>query len=270
MPELKQFLAISDDYPDDRPFMMMMSERGELQERPLFVEKLDRMDDIESISRSRKNIYLMSSLSLTKKGKNKMERQLFTRIHREGMRFILDGQVDLRTPVIAAMARSSDIHLQALADLADDFEVEGHFIRGDDLFLALKGPIIERNQVVIIRVKSFAQLFENRKLPSGSVILEYQVTLPWGHSEADLLVTDLVDDRGILYVATSCRKAACSAVWRVPEKNQAAELVQEFPISHLEGLAIQSDASLLVGVFDDKKRPRYFSIPLPQQNKGTP
>lgn len=270
MPELKQFLVISDDYPEDRPFMMMMSERGELQERPLFIEKLDRMDDIESISRSGNNIYLLSSLSLTKKGKSKVDRQQFTQIHREGMRFVLDEQVDLRPPVLAAMASSSDIHLQALADLGDDFEVEGHFIRGEDLFLALKGPVLEKNQVVIIRVKSFAQLFQNKKLASDSVVLEYQVTLPWGHSEADLLVTDLVDDRGTIYVATSCKKAPCSAVWRVPAKTQGAELVQEFPVSHLEGLAIQSETSSLVGVFDDKKRPRYFSLPLPQQNKGTP
>ncbi|MFS4458047.1 HlyD family efflux transporter periplasmic adaptor subunit [Bdellovibrio sp. HCB2-146] len=269
MPELKQFLAISDDYPEDRPFLMMMSEHGELQERPLYIEKLEKMGDIESISRSGNYIYLLSSLSLTKKGKSKEERQLFTKIHREGMRFVMDEQVDLRVPVLNEMAKSSDVHLRALAELADDFEVEGHFIRGDDLFLALKGPLLERNQVVIIRVKSFAQLFQNKKLAPHSLSLEYQVTLPWDHSETELVVTDVVDDHGTIYVATSCRKAACSAIWRIPAKSQGSELVQEFPVSHLEGLAIQSDSSLLFGVFDDKKRPRYFSFPL-AQNKGTP
>ncbi|MNT19943.1 hypothetical protein D3C72_1552310 [compost metagenome] len=268
LPEMKQFVVISDDYPEDRPFFMLMNEQGELQDRPLYIENLERMDDIESLSRVDDHLYLLSSLSVTKKGKQKSERQMFAKIKRQALRFVLEEQVDLREVLLAAMANSSDPVLQNLAHRPAEFEVEGHFVDQNSLYLSLKGPILEQKELLILKVDDFEKIFAHQNLKASDISVFSHLQLPWSDPQAELLVTDLIHENNAIFFSTSCRNSPCSALWRLNLKADKAELIQEFPLRHLEGLGVLSHAGKVFGVFDSKRSPRYFSLPLPV-NKGT-
>lgn len=263
LPGLKQFAVVSDDYPDERPFLMLMNETGELQERPLYIEHLDQMEDIESISRAGDYLYLMSSLSATKKGKLKSERQMFVQLKRQGLRVVLENQVDLRLALLKALSQSSDPVLKSLASDSREFEVEGHFVRKSDLFLAIKGPVVAGKELLILKVTDFAKIFSSGTLSPMSVSVYHHSKLAWSDPHVEIVVTDLIEEDSNIYVATSCRKSPCSALWRLRENAERAELMQEFPLAHLEGLGVLSHAGKIMGVFDSKRSPRYFTLPLP-------
>lgn len=262
LPELKQFVVVSDDYPEDRPFLILMNEEGELQERALSIENLDLMADIESISRSGDFLYLMSSLSTTKKGKLKPERQMFVKIKRQGLRFNMEKQIDLRAALLKAFRQSSDLTLRELAQQAQAFEVEGHFVKNGDLYLSLKGPILDQKELLILKVADFEAMLTKGSLSPAAVSIYHHSKLPWPDTSIDLQVTDLIENQGQVYIATSCHKSPCSALWRLRNQAATAELVQEFPISHLEGLGVLEHAGKLMGVFDSKRGPRFFTLPL--------
>jgi hypothetical protein len=268
LPEMKQFVVVSDDYPDERPFLMLMSEQGEIQDRPLYIENLDKMEDIESISRVADHLYLLSSLSATKKGKLKSERQMFVKVKREALRFVLEGQVDLRQILLKAMEQTSDPVLQALMRQPAEFEVEGHFIDKNSLYVAMKGPILDQKELLILQVADFEKVFADESLKPSDVTVFRHLKLPWSDPNAEHLVTDLIHENNTIFFSTSCRSNPCSALWRLNLTADKAELIQEFPLRHLEGLGVLSHAGKMFGVFDSKRSPRYFSLPLPV-NKGT-
>jgi hypothetical protein len=268
LPEMKQFVVVSDDYPEDRPFFMLMNEQGELQDRPLYIENLDKMEDIESVSRVDDHLYLLSSLSPTKKGKLKSERQMFVKVKRNALRFVLEGQVDLRENLLKAIQHSTDPVLQSLARQSADLEVEGHFIDNGLLFVALKGPILDQKELLILQIADFDKVFAGEDLKASDVSVFRHLKLPWSDPHAELLVTDLISENKTIFFSTSCRSSPCSALWRLQPNADKAELMHEFPLRHLEGLGVLSHAGKIFGVFDSKRSPRYFSLPLPL-NKGT-
>lgn len=268
LPEMKQFVVVSDDYPEERPFLMLMNEEGELQDRPLYIENLEKMDDIESISRVDDYLYVMSSLSPTKKGKLKSERQMFVKIKRMGLRLVLEGQVDLRESLLKAMKASADPILQRLARADSPFEVEGHFVDQKALFVAVKGPVLDQKELLILKVSEIDQVFVEGSLKAADVSVFRHLKVPSADSGMELSVTDIIRENNTIFFSTSCRNSPCSALWQLGTNGDKAELIQEFPLRHLEGLGVLSHAGKIFGVFDSKRSPRYFSLPLPV-NEGT-
>lgn len=272
LPEMKQFIVVSDDYPEERPFLMLMNEEGELQDRPLYIENLEKMEDIESISRVGDHLYVMSSLSATKKGKLNSERQIFAQIKRMGLRLVLEGKVDLRESLLTVMARSADPLLQRLARADSTFEVEGHFIDQKSLYISVKRPILDKKELLVLKVSGIDKVFAGDSLKATDVSVFRHLKLPWADPAMELLVTDLIHENNTIYFSTSCLNSPCSALWRLGANADKAELVQEFPLRHLEGLGVLSHAGKIFGVFDSKRGPRYFTVLLPAPlpvNEGT-
>ncbi|MNK19527.1 multidrug resistance protein MdtN [compost metagenome] len=263
VPELKQFALVGDDYPHSRPVIFLMNEEGQIQDRVVPIEDIPEMDDVESISLVGDRMYLMSSLSATKKGKLKKSRQLFVKVKRTGFRFQAEKSVDLRTLLFKAFASSKDPLIQQIVEQGngpEGFEVEGHTIVGEDLFLALKGPILQRNQSVILKIQSLNKIFEEvLEADDISVAQVLDLTLP--HRDVEMVVTDLIADQGDLYLATSCRQQMCSAVWKLASGAESAALVHEFALHHLEGLAILPQTHQIYGVFDLKQGSQFSILP---------
>ncbi|WII73168.1 HlyD family efflux transporter periplasmic adaptor subunit [Bdellovibrio sp. 22V] len=264
--ELRKFALISDDYPDDRPMIMLMDENGAIQEQMLPISGLEHMEDIESISAANDNIYLLSSLSATKKEKLKRERQLFVKVARKGMQFELVEEVDLRKALLSALEKSSDPVLREIAGRSlgtkkDDLEVEAHSVKDGDLYLALKRPILIENQGLILKIKNFDRIFGKGKIAPADVSVASQFSMKLPQKNNGLYLTDLVLEGDDMFISTSCRGAKCSAVWRIPKGFETAELLQEFDVDKLEGLAMHPGRRQLYGVFDNKKSGKFVSIP---------
>ncbi|WP_413575465.1 HlyD family secretion protein [Bdellovibrio sp. HCB290] len=273
VPELKQFVLVSDDYPEDRPVLFLMNEQGQIQPHQIPVSGLSAMADIESVSVQGDNMYLLSSLSATKKGKLKEERQLFAQIKRTGLRYNVEHYVDLRKPLLQALKDSRDPVLKSIydADLAttkEGFEVEGHTVDNKDLYLSLKGPVINRNEGLILKVSNFASVFEGT-LKSDQVTLAARFEMKLPHQDVELVLTDLIRQGDKFYLASTCRGASCSAIWTVDAVSGRSELLHEFRMRHLEGLAIHPENHQMFAVFDSKSSSQYAVVSL-AADKGTP
>ncbi|UXR64680.1 DUF3616 domain-containing protein [Bdellovibrio bacteriovorus] len=273
IPELRQFVLVSDDYPEDRPVLFLMNEQGQVQSHQISITGLDQMQDIESVSLAGDRLYLLGSLSRTKKGKLKPDRHLFAKVRRNGLRYHLEQTVELREKILQALSQSKEEVLRRLAGLDQQnpkagFEVEGHAVDGENLYLALKGPALALNKGLILKVDDFQNLFEDRPLSADRVHVaaEFEMTLP--HIKVESVVTDLVKLGENFYVSSSCRKASCSAVWKVKAGQGKAELVRDFSYSHLEALALHPDSKKLFAVFEAKSGGRF--VVLPTAEKRTP
>ncbi len=262
LPDLHQFAVISDDYPGKAPRILLMNERGQLQDQMHEIEGLKEMDDIESISSKGQDIYLMSSLSPTKKGKIKEARQQFAKVRRNGLQFKLVKQINLAKILLPALEKSADAELKKIAKFKHEdpekaFEIEGHDIRGDDLYLALKGPIFERNQGTILKVKNFSTLFEKETLAPEAVSLAYRFPMSLPGKNSEMALSELKYDATGLWVASSCIHDNCSALWKINEASGKVELVQEFKTKGLEGFARFGDTQKVYGVFDQKTKSQF-------------
>ena len=176
--------------------------------------------------------------------------------------------MDLRGSLLKVMARSADPLLQRLARAESGFEVEGHFIDQKSLYVSVKGPILDQKELLILKVSEIEKVFAGESLKSDEISVFRHLKLPWADPAMEPLVTDLIHDNNTIFFSTSCRNSPCSALWRLGANSDKAELIQEFPLRHLEGLGVLSHAGKIFGVFDSKRSPRYFSLSLPM-NEGT-
>ncbi|MEK2646688.1 HlyD family secretion protein [Bdellovibrio sp. BCCA] len=265
LPEVRQFAVISDDYPNSRPLILLMNQHGEVAEQMLPIEGLDKMEDIESISVQDSYLYLLSSLSATKKSHLKKERQLFVKIKRDGLKFQLEKEMDLRTALLDAIKNSSDrvlrdIYSHAQGGREDDLEVEGHFVKGDDLYLALKRPILFKNQGIILRIKALERALTKGRISPDDVTVAFQFQYQLPNVDSEIYLTDIISEGDLVYVASSCRDEQCSALWKLSPGAKTAELVQEFNVRKLEGIAVSPNPRQIYGVFDTKHA-QFIAIP---------
>lgn len=261
-PDLKQFLLISDDNPKDRPFLYLMNEAGQVQTHQISVDGLEKMEDIESLSLQGQDLYMMSSLSRTKKGKMKETRQLFAQVRREGMKFRLVQAVNFYEPLIGALKKADDPYLQrlykaAVKDSKVGLEIEGHVVEGENLYLAVKGPTLVEGEGLLLRVRNYQSVLVGEGLDSEqvSVLSRFKMKLP--HFSGELVLTDLIREKDHFLVASSCRGGSCSAIWKVVPESGKVELYHEFSTSNLEGLAVHSATRSLFAIFDHKSFSRY-------------
>lgn len=239
IPELKQFVMTSDDYPKDKPFLMLMTVPGKVPRQVLSLEGLEKMEDIESISYHDSNLYLLSSLTPTKRGKIKKSRQLFAEVKRRGMNFRLEAKVDLLQEIQNALGNTLDA----------DMEVEGHAIQGKDLYLALKNPTTS-GEILILKVAQFEKMFAGLPLESGDVTIARRLQLVLPDKDVEVLVTDLIFVGDDIYLASSFKGKTGSGIWRIDNATGAVSLLQEFSRKHLEALGYLPCSHQIYGVFE--------------------
>lgn len=273
LPEVRQFALISDDYPNDRPLILLMNANGEVAQQMLPIQNLDEMADIESISQQGTDLYLMSSLSANKKDKLKRNRQIFVQVHRSGLNFTAEKQIDLRSALLDAARKSADVTLKKVALLAqgthiNDLEVEGHAVKGDELFILLKRPRFAVDQGTILRVKNLEHVLDTGKINPSDLSVGLEFTMEshidmGAHSHSDMV---FVNDT--IFISTSCRDKQCSAVWRINPGETKAHLVEEFNHKGLEGLGFYPATGEIYGVFDHKKNgSKYIAISIPDSSR---
>jgi multidrug resistance efflux pump len=269
IPELSQFVLISDDHPKDHPVLLLMNEQGRVQDHVLEIQGLEKMEDIESISYQNGSLYLLSSLSPTKKGKIKISRQLFVRAERRGMEFHLKQQMNLQQALVAAFAKSSESILRSLASDPSLIETEGHALLERDLYLALKEPLGDSHEILILKIKDFPAMLDSGELLPENLTIARRLSLSLPDKSVDILVTDMMIDDEQIYLASSYRGKEGSAIWRIDESTGAVSLVQEFQRKHLEALAVLPSRCEIFGVFEGKQGNFLTEVPLPSGKKDS-
>lgn len=263
LPEIRQFALVSDDYPESRPMLLLMNPQGEVSSQMLPIEGIGEMNDIESLSNEGSYLYMLSSLSADPKGRLNPTRQIFAKIHRDGLKFKLEEKVDLREALLNVIAESEDPILHQIRRQVDrdDLEVEGHVVQGDRLLIALKRPVLRENEGIILQVNSMQKLFATGHISRDDLKIFSRFQMSLSHSLARMSLTDIALQGDLLYVASSCHQEKCSALWSVKAGAEKAELIQELNVKKLEGVAIFEARKKIFGVFDSKKRAQFVEIP---------
>jgi len=267
---LNQFIVVSDDYPKDRPLLLLMSENGRIQDRILKIHGLEKMEDIESVSYQDNSLYLLSSLAPTKKGKSNSRRQIFARAERQGLEFQLKQEMNLQEALVKVFANSTDPVLKNLALHPEDIEIEGHALRAKDLYLAMKNPVGPRQEILILKIKDFSNMLNAQSLQPENFSIARRLPLRLPDKDIEVAVTDMIFIGDQIYLASNFRGKDGSAIWRIEESTGAVNLVQEYRQKHLETLAVRPSQCELLGVFESENGNFLTRLPLPNAKKEVP
>lgn len=269
--DLNKYLVISDDTDDTHsPLLFLMNRDGSIDSAPLKVAGLSEIMDIESIAQDGQYIYLLSSQSRNSSGDVKHSRSLIVKVKREGLELTAVSHFQLRPLLLDALSKSKDKDLVSLGLMVQsgtnknsDLDIEGMTILENDILIALKSPHNSSDDSYVLRLANKDYIFANKYFHPSQVSIEAKLNFN-GKTETDeknkMVLSDLIYVDGTYYLATTCKKANCSALWKTTNlDNDHLKLLKTFPVNQLEGVAI-GYANEILGVFDEGKSEPYYFI----------
>lgn len=260
--DLRKYLVISDDTDDfDSPFLFLMNPDGSIDANLVKIEGIERIEDAESISQDASgDIYVMSSQSRNRSGKVKHDRKIFVKLKRNGLRLIANGSVSLRDILISAALESKDKEITQLAnDFDKDLEIEGHYIDGGRLFVALKSPGGRGGQGVILDLGKVDYIFSKNKIDPYSLKIAHHVEFPESEKQVHR-IADIVKAGNKLVLSTASKgNGTLGRIWAFDLLSKKLSLLNEFPGHIPEGLAFDSTQGELMVLFDEGSESGLFT-----------
>ncbi len=290
--EWERFLVVSDDTgrkeaDDHPPWLFTMDKAGVFDAKPVLVEGVKQVNDLESITRaSDGTVWALSSQSVSKRGHRPESRTLLIRLQVGGRHIVATGFVSLAE----ALSKLDDDALAALGLVekdptfvkgAGDFDrllnIEGMTADGDGLLLGLKRPLGPADKAIVWRLKDPAKLVESGELEPGQLGAWGTVALTAGPAGAEVAagISELLrlPDGGLAILAIALPKDADakkqSALWTVAGAASGGALsatkVRDFAGVAAEGIAIGPDPERLWLCFDrNTETPMWMDLPLPK------
>jgi hypothetical protein len=252
VPALQRYLVVSDDTGLEgnkrkgAPYLFTLSEAGVVDAKPVVLEGVERVDDLESIAlgSTPAEFFAVTSHSLTKKGKARAERRQLLRIELNEGRFTVKESVDLDALGLTKLA-------------GGQLDVEAMDARKHVLTLGLKAPLDAQG-----RAQLFTLDWDTKKFaPWRAVKLEVSGVR---EGVSDLLF--LADGRALL---TSTRPKGVEgadpggALWLLAPDEEPV-LLQRFPGLKPEGVSLTPDGKRVKLVFDrGAATPQWLEVALP-------
>lgn len=272
LPDLKKYLVVSDDTDKQNSANLFLVDRdGRIEDQTLFVPGVGEISDLESISQSGDYIYLMTSQGLTKKGKDKPERNLFVRTKRTGLEMTEADAIELKPMLVKLIAGASDKKLKSTfkGGKATDFEIEGHFVDANVLYLSFKKPLSKADESLVLVINDVDRIFKEKAITSSQL-----KGVKWIHfgaiPGAPHRISDLIRVNGRMYATTVCHHEDCGAIWRLSETDGtvSVEQIKSFEGLKPEGLAYDPEDSSFFVTFDQETA-KFLRIPLVESGVGT-
>lgn len=263
--DIKKFLVVSDDTDkQNSPFLFLVDREGQIEDQSLRVPGVDEVSDLESISQSGEYVYLMTSQGLSKKGKDKTERNQFIRVKRRGLELEGTQNLEFKPLLLKAVMASADAKLKAVFRQTADIEIESHFVDGNDLYIGFKAPVDTEGRSLVLVVSDVNSIFQARKISPLQISkvkwIDFAV-----QGEAPYRLSDLIRIKGRMYATTVNSSEDGGAVWRLQESDGVlvAEQLKAFTNLKPEGIAFDPEDSTLFVTFDLKQETAKFArIPL--------
>ncbi len=264
--DLQRYLVISDDTGHKKdnnhaPWLFLMDEQGKVEAEPLVIEGIDSVNDLEAITTDDKgDIILVSSQSLSKKGKRKNDRQYIIRLKRQGRKLKVISKIKFYSLLEISLSKAE---MALLGLMNDTLNIEATAWKGGDLYLGLKQPC-GTDGAIIWRMKEAAKVFTSGKLQKDQLQIFGRVKaeaggLPSGISDmaftakGKLLVLTTVPN-----VKNKKQKAGLHLVSKVANGDLQTETLRVFDGIKPEGLSLRENGELTI-VFDtDKDTPLYL------------
>ena len=257
-------LASADEHP---PWLFTASADGHFDPRIVPIEGATELNDLESITTGPdSSIYLLSSQSVSKKGKRPTSRTLFTRILPTNTGWKSTGS----TSFFDALSRWSPDRLAALG-LSDiqGLEIEGMTRIGEDLLLGLKGPLTSDGQALVWRLSHPERLLSTGEILPEDLTLWARASLPAevGGASTPGGISELLalPSGGLLVTSTPAQgsesETGCLSFWA--DNTTPPVKIQCFAGARPEGLSLGSRPGTVAIVFDDAP-PRWVELPWPR------
>jgi hypothetical protein len=250
-------LVVDDTDSKSHALLYAMNSNGEVADKAIEVKGLDKIEDMESVSRdSNGSIYILSSQGVTKKGKVKEARQLFVRAELSGNGLKAEDVIELRPILIDAIRNSHDPDLQAIASqLEGGLDVESHLVVNGNLFLGLKNPQPMSGVGLLLSVGSVDQLFASKKIKSEDLSV---ASIDFGSISNDAdLISEILPVGDLLYITTSTERGS-GRLWTVNPTTGELKILRAFSNLKPEGLSMKPGSGELMIVFDENNTKPYF------------
>jgi hypothetical protein len=252
-----EYLIVNDKMGSRNPYLLVMNHNGEITDLRKIAGNVE-IDDVESISRVGKTIYVSASLSHNEQGKYKQNRCWLFKLEPEENLFRVSAQLNL-CEILAQMAINSENRstskflIQAFAHKTID--VESHVVSKGKLYLGFKTPLDDHDNTIIIQIDDLEGLIA-RKPPKGRIwkrlpLLDQQTGTP-----AFLSDMCLENNRLLLLGISQHRGRPSSHLWSYDLKRSRLRLVRSFPNLKAEGVSKQMSGGRRVLVSDGDKQER--------------
>lgn len=256
LPDLDQYLVASDDTDKkNSPLLFLMDKDGDIDKDPIVIEGIEKLTDIESLSQdSEGNIFILSSLSLNRTGKNLKERNMLIQARLQGRKISIINSVELRPLLLKALENSCETELVLTRGRFEkELNVEASFVKDGILYVGLKSPQPEVGQALILSLGPLKKIFSNKILDLKLLrIIEFASI----SSEGDLLSDMIFSENNLILSTTNSRSNG--RLWAYDLKSEELSILSEFEGLNSEGLALSPDSKDLMIVFDqDNSEPLY-------------
>lgn len=260
--DLKKFLVISDDTDKEKSAVLfLVNPDGTVDEQTMTIPGIEKVSDFESISQNGNYIYILASQGLTKKGKDKDERNVLIRFKRSALTLSATEVVDFRPLLMKALKTSEDKQIKEIfAGKDKEIDIESHYVLESDLYLGFKDPVSPKKHSVIIKIKDIESLFSKKTLDKSQITL--WKTIDFNSQKADdSRLSDLVSVKGELYAATVCGNEKCGSIWKLNERDGEIKpyQIRFYKDKKPEGIAYNSKENNLFITFDMKKETALYS-----------
>lgn len=246
LPESHSLLVASDDNgPNGSPFWLLDLQNPS-QPSNLKVSGLSLVEDVESLSATPSGMFAMSSLSLSKNGKLKAERNLILRFTIQKDLIRVDRALDLRTPLVVAMQRQP--LLKAIAANYDSLDVEALTVDGSDAYLALKEPQLPDGSTIILKLRKLVEQIEAGSVSNLDLEVQGMVRFESEYCAKPARITDFVRKPNGLLLLSNCSKSEkVGHVWWLNDSAtpQRARLIAPLQNARPEGMAAGATSNTL-------------------------
>lgn len=256
--DLNLFLVASDDTDDkDRPFLFLMDFSGRLDPKPILARGLDKMTDIESMFLADDGtLYLLSSQSLNKKGKEKPERNIMARATRRSRVITVTDSIDLRTILVKALQESTEPVLSEMAGLYfDELDIEASFVSEGKLFVGLKNPQPQSGKAVILDLGRVDSLFSDKSInPRLFRTIDFAKL-----SKRPSLLSDMVRVEDHLFITTTLEDSSEGHVWKYEIRTGQLTLLESVQSAKPEAFAPYVLGKSAILLFDNGEETAQFA-----------
>jgi hypothetical protein len=269
-PPLNRYLLVSDDTGDKAqgtnhaPWLFTMSREGVLDDAPLPILGLEKLNDAEALCAGPAGTYfLATSHSANRKGKDKPERRRLFHLALSGRALSILGSVDLAGAIVdSGLLPSPSIDIEALAFSSS----------AGQLYVGLKAPQSAQGAAYILRVRDIATAMKAGALPADHVqrFAEVPLHVPAATGQVVQGISDMsfLPDGSLAILANSPKGLPSDGggALYVLRAGSAPRLVRRFLGLKPEGVTMTDDGKSMLLVFDnDRRSPLFLRQPLPQK-----
>jgi len=214
------YFMIGDESRNGITELYRVNEDGNIEERLAINfpdNKAHKIDDLESISRDEKYIYIAASLSHNSSSKLKNKRKKVFRLELVGNALEFRGSIDLYWHLEFFAKHAKDENTRQFLSKAlneKSIDIESHIVMNGDLYLGFKSPFNDNGESVVLKLNKINSAFDGNNT-SANIWKTFNLYDGLNKNESRLSDMIVVDDKIFMLSVSADREGdeAISYLW---------------------------------------------------------